>query len=89
MSAPPTKFKGSVYTVFDSVLVDRVYLVHIVESTEAYGLAEQNDSPMDVIEMGNVLSAVYQAMPDVERMDVDVNKCTDMLLTWMVKLYDP
>ena len=68
--------------------VNFVDLPTLIESAEKYGLSEQNKATIGCLELGNVLSVIYQNVSDKTRAKIDVHKCTDMLLTWLLKSYD-
>eukprot|EP00118_Oscarella_pearsei_P005286 m.24194 g.24194 ORF g.24194 m.24194 type:complete len:4300 (+) comp28574_c0_seq1:170-13069(+) len=75
--------------VVNKCCLNRVDLSNLVDSAEKYGLSEQNKASVGVMELGNVLSMVYQSVEEEYQDDVDVHMCTDMLLTWLLKAYDP
>ena len=71
-----------------------VHLVEMSVASEAFerqGLRGQNDKLMDVSEMIECLSAMYEhvaAERSTQNVPVNVPLCVDLVLNWILNVYD-
>merc|ERR1719510_2453435 len=67
------------------------HLLHLsvaMEAFDAHGLRGQNDKLLDVSDMITVLSSLYETISAAHPTAVNVPRCLDLTLNWMLNVYD-
>ena len=59
-----------------------------IEAFDAHGLRGQNDKLLDVSDMVTVLSSLYETISAAHPTAVNVPRCLDLTLNWMLNVYD-
>lgn len=68
--------------------MDLLNLSAAIEAFDSHGLRAQNDKLIDVTDMITVLHSVYEQMAKEHPGLVSVPLCLDLLLNWMLNVYD-
>ncbi|XP_034253175.1 dystrophin isoform X3 [Thrips palmi] len=71
-----------------SMCLDLLSLSTAIEAFDSHGLRAQNDKLIDVSDMITVLHSVYEQMAKEHPGLVIVPLCLDLLLNWMLNVYD-
>ncbi|KAE8750410.1 hypothetical protein FOCC_FOCC002969 [Frankliniella occidentalis] len=71
-----------------SMCLDLLNLSTAIEAFDSHGLRAQNDKLIDVSDMITVLLSVYEPMAKEHPGLVSVPLCLDLLLNWLLNVYD-
>jgi dystrophin len=72
----------------DIFTVDLVDMEAATDWFEKQGLRGHNDNLMDVIEIINCVAAMYEASAKNNNNIINVPLCVDLVLNWMLNVYD-
>ena len=83
------KISKSCYSGSISLLsVDLLNMNNAIDAFDQHGLRAQNDKLMDVVEMINCLTSMYEGLAEDHPNLVNVPLCVDMVLNWLLNVYD-
>lgn len=68
--------------------MDLVTVNRAVDAFDSHGLRAQNDKVIDVNDMINVLSTIYEAIAAENPSLVNVPLCLDLCINWLLNVYD-
>ena len=68
--------------------MDVVDLSIINAAFEQHGFRYHNDTVMDPIQLYNIIYEVYFLTKSQGRSSLDVDVCSELLLNWILNLYD-
>jgi hypothetical protein len=69
-------------------LVDLMAMNVATQSFEQHQLRGQNDNLMDIIQIINCLSTMYEIVAQSHQDLVNVPLCVDLVLNWILNIYD-
>ena len=59
-----------------------------IDAFDQHGLRGQNDKLMDVVEIINCLTTMYEGIAEDHPNLVNVPLCVDLVLNWLLNVYD-
>ena len=78
----------NILVVYSFITVQYLNLNVAIEAFDAHGLRGQNDKLLDVSDMVTVLSSLYETISAAHPTAVNVPRCLDLTLNWMLNVYD-
>ena len=77
-----------VHVIFFFLPVDLIEMDVATDSFDKQGLRGHNDNLMDVIEIINCVAAMYESSAKNHQNLINVPLCVDLVLNWMLSVYD-
>nr|XP_054764296.1 dystrophin-like isoform X1 [Lytechinus pictus] len=68
--------------------MDVVNLITVRMAFELHGYSRHNDSVMDAVQLYNIINEMYHMTKVRGRSTLRVNRCSDLLLNWLLNLFD-
>ncbi|XP_071508444.1 dystrophin-like [Diadema antillarum] len=68
--------------------MDVVNLITVRMAFELHGFSHHNDTVMDAVQLFNIVHEMYQMTKMRGRSTLHVNRCSDLMLNWLLNLYD-
>ena len=68
--------------------MDLLNLNNAIDAFDQHGLRAQNDKLMDVMDMINCITTMYEHMTEDHPSLINVPLCVDMVLNWLLNVYD-
>lgn len=68
--------------------MDVVNLITVRMAFELHGFSHHNDSVMDAVQLYNIIYEMYHMTKLRGRTTLHVNRCSDLMLNWLLNLYD-
>ncbi|KAI5726508.1 hypothetical protein M8J76_003945 [Diaphorina citri] len=75
-------------TVQKRLCLDLLNLVRAIEAFDTHGLRAQNDKLLDVSDMVSVLSSIFEQLMAENPSLVNVPRCLDLTINWILNVYD-
>jgi len=75
-------------TVQKRMCLDLVTVNRAIDAFDSHGLRAQNDKVLDVTDMISVLATIYEALAHENPSLVNVPLCLDLLVNWLLNVYD-
>ena len=70
------------------IAVDLLNMNNAINAFDQHGLRAQNDKLMDVIEVINTITTMYEGIKEDHPNLVNLPLCVDLVLNWILNVYD-